>query len=279
MIEENDNIRYELNDECQKIVAMLDADEMPELQDYLGSIMDDEDGITVDPFVIANEILLCDKELPLPSFVREWVIELFQIAFDAGNADAMNDLGAQYYDGSRGFEQDFAKSVDCYKLAAQNGSRQAQENLGYCYYYGRNMPVDYEKAFHYFALGAFDGHLISLYKIGDMYAGGYYVEKNEKEAFNIYSRCLDTMTDEAAPTVAGPVFLRIAKCFLYGVGTEKNAKNALICYQKAESYLYDMVKDGNYMYKKSLQAAIDGQAKARAALAEDLPGREWTFDK
>ena len=102
------------------------------------------------------------------------------------------------------------------------------------------MPVDYEKAFHYFALGAFDGHLISLYKIGDMYQNGYYVEKNPKEAFLIYNRCLDTMTDEAAPMVAGPVFLRVGNAFLKGLGTEKNAMNALICFQKAETFLYDM---------------------------------------
>ncbi len=279
MTETNENIGFELYGKCRKILEKLNPDDLTELEDYLETIMDEDEGVTEDPFEIANEILACDKEKTLPDFVRSFIVELFEIAFKKGNADAMNDLGAQYYDGSRGFEQDFSKAVECYKLAAHNGSRQAQENLGYCYYYGRNMPVDYEKAFHYFALGAFDGHLISLYKIGDMYAAGYYVEKNEKEAFCIYSRCLDTMTDEAAPLVAGPVFLRIAKCFLNGIGTEKDAKTALICYQKAETFLYDMVKYGNYMYKKSLQAAIDGQAKARAILAEELPEREWKFDK
>lgn len=132
------------------------------------------------------------------------------------------------------------------------------------------MPVDYEKAFHCFALGAFDGHLISLYKIGDMYANGYYVEKNEREAFVIYMRCLDTMTDEAAKVAAGPVYLRLGKAFLYGKGTEANAETALICYQKAELFLYDMVKSGDAMYKKSLNAAVDGQARAREKLASAL---------
>lgn len=32
-----------------------------------------------------------------------------------------------------------------------------------------------------------------------------------------------------------------------------------------------MVKGGDVMYKKSLQAATDGQAKARAKMAEKLP--------
>ena len=93
--------------------------------------------------------------------------KMFDLEIGAGNADAMNDLGALYYDGSRGFEQSFEKAVRYYSMAAENGSRQAQENLGYCYYYGRDGEPDYEKAFHYFALGAFDGHLVSLYKIGE----------------------------------------------------------------------------------------------------------------
>ena len=127
-------------------------------------------------------------------------------------------------------------------------------------------------------LGAFDGHLISLYKIGDMYLNGYYVEKNEREAFEIYMRCLDTMTDEAAPKVAGPVYLRLGKLFLRGLGTEKKLESALICYQKAENYLYSMVLDGDVMYRNSLMAAIKGQEEVRKEMLKQLPEDEWKFD-
>ena len=269
----------ELNSIIQETLTILDADVLPEVHNYLFDIIDEDSDLEASPFEIANTLIhACDTAEPLPSIVRDLIIELFEDAFEEGNADAMNDLGAVYYDGSRGFEQSFEKAVEYYKLAAEKGSRQAQENLGYCYYYGRNMPVDYEKAFHYFALGAFDGHIISLYKIGDMYMNGYYVEKNPTEAFHIYNRCLETMTDEAAEICAGPVFLRVGNAFLKGEGTEENAKNALVCFQKAEAFLYDMVAGGNVMYKKSLQGAIDGQAKARAKLAESLPQDNWSFD-
>lgn len=270
---------FDLYAKIQETLVLLDAGEFPQVHDYLMSFGGLDD-VTIDatPYEIANRLLACDMSEPLPEVVRDLIAELFEDACEEGNAEAMNDLGAQYYEGARGFEQSFEKAVDCYKLAAAKGSRQAQENLGYCYYYGRNMPVDYEKAFHYFALGAFDGHIISLYKIGDMYLNGYYVEKNPSEAFYIYNRCLETMTDEAAPACAGPVFLRVGNAFLNGEGTEVNAKNALICFQKAEAYLYDMVAAGQVMYKKSLQDAIDGQAKARAILAGTLPAKDWTFD-
>ena len=272
----------ETKDLRKKLEAVLEAlgeKEAPECRDYIENLfIGDDELLYDDPYTIANTLLQRDKPDDLPKVIRNLIEELFTAAYEAGNGDAMNDIGAQYYDGSRGFDQDFTKAVNCYKLAAAKGSRQAQENLGYCYYYGRNMPVDYEKAFHYFALGAFDGHLISLYKIGDMYRNGYYVEKNEVEAFHIYSRCLETMSDEAAPIVAGPVFLRVGSAFLNGTGTEADPKKALICFQKAEAFLYDMVAGGNVMYKKSLQAAIDGQAEARAKLTEALPKQEWTFE-
>jgi TPR repeat protein len=267
----------ELRAELQSLAAILDADSFPELHEYLADILSGEEGEDAqsDPFEIANDILRCDRPASFPKEVIDTVTLLFESAFAAGNADAMNDLGAQYYDGRRGFEQNFAKAFECYRLAAQNGSRQAQENLGYCYYYGRHVPVDYEKAFHYFALGAFDGHLISLYKIGDMYAAGYYVQKNTAEAFRIYSRCMETMTEEASGHVAGPVYLRLGKCLLNGVGVERNARSALWCYQKAEQFLFDMVRRGDIMYRKSLSAAIDGQTKAREILKKELPDNKW----
>ena len=262
----------------QDVFSIIGEEEAPEAYAILSGLVAEDEQAEPDPYEIAGSLLDCDRPAPLPETLRNLIEELLLCAYKEGNADAMNDLGSQYYDGSRGFKQDFTQAVTCYHLAAMKGSRQAQENLGYCYYYGRNMPVSYKKAFHYFALGAFDGHIVSLYKIGDMYANGYYVQKNPVEAFHIYSHCLDIMTDEMAPRCAGPIFLRVGNALLNGEGTKEDAKGALICFQKAESFLYDMVAGGDVMYKKSLQAAVEGQAKAREKLRETLPQQEWRHD-
>ena len=272
-------IKDYITTEVQNTFSMLDAGEMPEMHKYLADIRDEEGFVTASAYEIAANLMNCDRQQELPDFIGSFIMEMFETAIKEGNADAMNDLGAIFYDGARGFEQSFEKALYYYNMAAENGSRQAQENLGYCYYYGRNMDKpDYEKAFHYFALGAFDGHLISLYKIGDMYLNGLYVKKNEKEAFHIYMHCLDTMTEDAVKYVAGPVHLRLGKMFLNGLGTEKNYRNALICYQKAEAFLYDMVAAGDPKYRKSLEAAISGQAKVRELLLDELPDDEWIHD-
>lgn len=264
--------------EVQNILAMLDANDLPGVYGYLSSLIGANDSVSAPPYVIANTVLGLDKPEVFPGFLIDFITDMFEIEIAEGNDNAMNDLGAQYYDGSRGFEQSFEKAIHYYTMAADKGNRQAQENLGYCYYYGRDGKPDYEKAFHYFALGAFDGHLISLYKIGDMYLNGLYVPKNEKEAFYIFMRCIETMTQQAEGRVAGPVYLRLGRMFLEGIGADQDFKSALVCFQKAEAFLYDMVLDGDVMYRKSLDAAIKGQAKARAKLAEELPENTWEFD-
>ena len=266
----NEYIHSEFND----IIAILNAEDYPETYDFISMLLASDEKEYPSNYDMVTALVKCDARLSMHKVVFDFVVELYEAEIENKNANAMNDLGALYYDG-HGCVQDFGKAVYYYNMAAENGNKVAQENLGYCYLYGRDVEVDYEKAFHYFALGAFEGYLISLYKIGDMYQKGYYVKKNEAEAFRIYERCMDMMTDDAAKLVAGPVYLRLGNAFLYGTGTEPNAKTALICYQNAERFLFDMVNGGDVMYKKSLQAAIDGQAKARAKLTETLPEKQW----
>lgn len=277
--------QFDLSAEIQRMLALLDADEYPQIYHWLWEHSDnnvglEEDEYTVDsPYQMADAMLSMDRPKPLSPLLIDFITDLYLSEIEQGNDNAMNDLGSVYYDGHRGFEQSFEKAVHYYHMAAQHGNRQAQENLGYCYYYGRMGRPDYEKAFHYFALGAFDGHLISLYKIGDMYFRGLYVQENKREAYHIYTRCLETMTKTAEGRVAGPVYLRLGQMYLDGAGTKQNSKNALICFQKAESFLFDMVMAGDAMYRRSLDEAIRGQAKARKLLAEELPEDSWLFDR
>lgn len=259
-----------VSSELSDALAMLDGDEFPETWRYLSALPDEDEEITEPPYAIASALTGLDAPRPFPPFMVELITELYEAEIAEGNTDAMNDLGARYYDGRRGFEQSYETAVRYYNMAAALGNRQAQENLGYCYYYGRVGAPDYEKAFHYYALGAFDGWLVSLYKIGDMYLHGLYVKKDEREAFDLYMRCIRSLTPQTEGRVAGPVHLRLGRMFLDGIGTEQDLKSALICFQKAESYLYDMVAGGDTMYLESMNDAVAGQSAARAKLAERL---------
>ena len=50
--------------------------------------------------------------------------------------------------------------------------------------------------------------------------------------------------------VSGPVHLRLGDMFLKGVDTEQDPEQALMHYSIAEIMHYQMVKDGDVMYKK-----------------------------
>ena len=86
------------------------------------------------------------------------------------------------------------------------------------------------------------------------------------------------MDDDSSKIVSGPVHLRLGDMYLDGIGTEVDPERALINYNIAEISLFKMVKNGDYMYKKSLQSAIEGQQRARKILSGQLPDDEWTFD-
>ena len=83
------------------------------------------------------------------------------------------------------------------------------------------------------------------------------------------------MDDDSRSYVAGPVHLRLGDMCLKGIGTGADPEAALFHYNLAEIMLYRMVKDGDRKYKKSLNLAVEGQSKARAALADHIPADEW----
>ena len=118
-----------VSNEIQDTLALLDGAEMPETYQYLSTLLGDEDAIPATPYEIANTILGLDKPRRFPDFLIDFLIDMFELEIAEENDDAMNDLGAQYYDGSRGFEQSFEKAVRYYTMAAEKGNRQAQENL------------------------------------------------------------------------------------------------------------------------------------------------------
>ena len=268
-------MRETLFDTAKEVLAQINDGEFPEVYEYLDGILDDEDFVAILPCDIANSLCKCDKPKKFPAFLVDFITGLYEYEIERGNSSAMLSLGGEYYDGGRGFEQSFPKAVRLYKMAAEQGNRWAYECLGYCYYYGRDMEPDYEQAFRCFSVGALAGHLESMYKLGDMYLRGQYVDKDEQEAFIIYNRCFQMMSDDDRGYVAGPLHLRLGNMYLDGIGTDQDPENALFHYGLAEVMLYRMVRDGNYMYKKSLRLAIEGQARARALLARNIPEDEW----
>lgn len=268
-----DNQAYQIMTE---ILNTIDENEYPEICSIIDANIDEySEEIYSDVYYIAQDMHNADSTKQLPKCVADFMMQAYEDELADGNADAACNIGSLYYTGRCG-EQSYSKALEYYTIAADGGCRQAQENLGYCYYYGRNTEVDYEKAFHYFALGAFDGHIRSLYKIGDMYRKGLYVKKNESEAFNIYNRCLETMTDTAIPLVGADVMMRVADCYFHGIGTQTEYELALRYYQEAERMFYDRLQDGDFLIEGCYKKVVARQEEARQKMQENLPQYDWT---
>ena len=256
----------------EKAIEMLKAIDESDIADcYKQVIVEhvDENG-EINPFEfypIAAGLAFCNQSEAIPEIAREFVALAFLDEIENDNPDAMLNLGSLYYTGRMG-EQNYAEAVKYYKMAHEHGNLIASENLGYCYYYGRDVEVDYKAAYHYFIVPALAGRCESMYKIGDMYANGLYVEENKDVAFMMYDKAYQSIDDDC--DVVGDICLRMGNCFYYGNGCEKDIQTALFFYQRAELFLYDRIKNGDIYKKKALKNIIEIEEVIRQELLAEI---------
>lgn len=92
-MEEELNLREELSE----IAALLDSEKYPETAVRVMSLLGEEE--LPGAYEIVESLRRCDVREELPRFLGDFYIALYTAAIREGNADAMNDLGAMYYEG------------------------------------------------------------------------------------------------------------------------------------------------------------------------------------
>lgn len=90
----------------EKIRLELDPKQSPEAISFLKKT-ESEDFTS---YELATKLAECDKTAVMSQALFDYIVELYLEAIQDNNANAMNDLGALYYDG-RGCEQDYSKAV------------------------------------------------------------------------------------------------------------------------------------------------------------------------
>lgn len=137
-------------------------------------------------------------------------------------AEMLVDMGEKYYVGDE-VAQDYDKAMEYFNQAADMGSVQAMVELGYCYYHGHSVPVDYEKAFSCYTKAALlSAHPAALYKLGDLYANGYYVERDDLAAFRLYVTALQFIIAGGVAPLYPNICWRMGSCLQHGLGIDED---------------------------------------------------------
>lgn len=260
-------------EKLEQLIAHDDAEALSLLDDSQRCLLIDFIHAALrDDFISMIELISADRPAFEDMYSHETpsaaIRRLLEHAAACGDADCACELGAVYYRGVGIVEQDYERARDLYAWGKRLGSMQASVNLGYLYYFGRVGAVDYAAAYECFALAAcVEGNPEGLWKLGDMYAHGQFVAKSEITAFELYKRAYTAC--EGSSARARPAH-HIADMLLDGIEgwAQPDPKQALVFYQDAELAYYDEIAQGLTYYRKALGQAIEGQNRARRAMAQ-----------
>lgn len=201
-------------------------------------------------------------------YVRRIMRRSYEVAVASGHAGACCNLANMYHDTSNtGTVADYAMARALYELGADRGNGQASVNLGYIYYYGRGCEVDYAAAYECFARAALaENNPEGFWKLGDLYAKGQGVRQSDRQAWLMYLRAYE-IGDGAAFVCRAAHHL--ADYLLTGIAgyVEADPYQALNLYTRAELGYYRQIDAGLTYYQGCLDRAIEGQSRARLAIA------------
>ena len=203
-------------------------------------------------FLRAAEKGVVPAMLIIGKFTRETdpkeALKWFEIAAAKGSAPAMVEAGLMY--SNRRQPGDDRKALEYFLQAANTGDRIGKYLAGECYYYGKGVPPDMDKAVeflresaalhepramdllgtHYRKIGQFDqarkyyeeaagaGYALSLSNLGVLYINGEGVQRSPEIAANLFKQAAEKGDPNGMYFYAG--------CLQEGLGVPKDIKLA-----------------------------------------------------
>ena len=237
---------------------------------YYEQIQLAEEGDLDAMFNVASYIIWGDQGSPVEPEAAAMAVRYYKANTENGDTDSMLDLGAMYLEG-RGVEKDEEEALRWYeKAAALNGTRACRCIANYYRYdvledgtpVPATDPVRLQKALEWYRTGAERQEENCIYELGDYYRKGIIVPKDEKKAFKLYWQAYEICREieEEQYTVNdsySDVCFRLAECYHYGIGTEKDPAQALffaeIARDETKARLDNGDMYGGYLYPKALK--------------------------
>lgn len=172
-------------------------------------------------------------------------LRLWQPAADAGDPQAMNNLGV-LYDKGLGVEPDVGRALHWYAKSAEAGHPSGMCNFGRMLEQGRGIPPDPVEAARWFDLAARKGQPEAQYNLGMLYEQGHGVGKDDAAAAAWYSR--------AAAANQPNALARLGHFYREGRVVKKNLESATLL-------LYGAAMQGNTAAMKELEDMADTSAE------------------
>jgi TPR repeat protein len=101
---------------------------------------------------------------------------------DAGNPEALRQLGWLHESGEGGTKKDYEAAVGYYQRAANGGSVGAMKNLGWMYQSGRGVEQDLHQALAWYQKAAEAGHAGAMKSLAWLYENGRGVKRDLAKA-------------------------------------------------------------------------------------------------
>ena len=99
-------------------------------------------------------------------------LQLYQLAAESGNVEALNRVALMHYRGEAGIIQDYAEAARLFALAAEQEDRNALFNLGKLYFEGKGVRRNASRAIGYYRRAAEKDHILALNTLGALYRAG-----------------------------------------------------------------------------------------------------------
>ena len=126
-----------------------------------------------------------EKDYGVPKNNAE-AIKWYRLAAEQGYAQGENDLGNMYREGE-GVAKDHAEAAKWYKLAADQNHAGSLNHLGWYYYTGEGVAKNDAEAVRLYRLAVVQGHAHSQFNLAIMYENGAGVPQDSILAYVWYS--------------------------------------------------------------------------------------------
>lgn len=111
-------------------------------------------------------------------------------AVQSGDSSYLLNKGIRYF-----YDQDYEFALEYFHLSAALGNGRANGYLGYCYMYGKGVPVESDIALSYFHIALDSRDIDACYKLGTIYCNGDGVEQDVELGQYYYQNALAELLD------------------------------------------------------------------------------------